>query len=430
MYNKSQKKNIKMSKLVSIIIRGKNEEDWLGLCLRAINNQLFKDYEIIYVDNESTDASINVAKAFKVNKIRKIKKFLPGNAINIGIKASEGKYIVIISAHCIPKDNNWLTRMVNSIKQKNIAGVYGRQIPMESTSSDDARDLLITFGNEDRIQTKDPFFHNANSIIKKSVWEKVNFDNNITNIEDRDWAKKVLDLKYLIKYDSSASVYHFHGLHQHNNYESFRASAVNNLIKKINNDDTGDIPEWLKVNKRVCPLVFYGKVKDVQKEFHRYLKSNKDISETDLFYYGSSDPGIKGITYLKRRVSRKAPFYKFTSDILELVNTSIGFSPEAISFVDLTYQYFIEDSFIQNKEKIFTDNIHFSTFAFLDKGDIWTSNNKKIKPLKEMFDSNTQFLRVAFGQSSIIRCSTIRIHKSNASNGFANTFKNIKFLIR
>ena len=36
---------------VSIIIRGKNEEDWLGICLRAINSQSYKDFEIIYVDN-------------------------------------------------------------------------------------------------------------------------------------------------------------------------------------------------------------------------------------------------------------------------------------------------------------------------------------------------------------------------------------------
>ena len=47
-----------------------------------------------------------------------------------------------------------------------------------------------------------------------------------------------------------------------------------------------------------------------------------------------------------------------------------------------------------------------------------------------MFDSKTQFLRLAFGQGSIIRCSTIRINKSKASDGFANTFKKIKYLVR
>ena len=101
-----------MPKTVSIIIRGKNEEDWLGLCIKSIREQSFKDFEIIYVDSGSKDASVKIAKEYNVDKIKSIKKFLPGNAINIGIKESSGKYIVILSAHCIPSNKNWLSRMV------------------------------------------------------------------------------------------------------------------------------------------------------------------------------------------------------------------------------------------------------------------------------------------------------------------------------
>ena len=193
---------------VSIIIRGKNEEDWLGICLRAINSQSYKDFEIIYVDNESSDASVGIAKAHGVKKIKTIKKYLPGLAINKGIEMSDGKYIVIVSAHCIPTNTEWLGSMVDSMKNKKVAGSYGRQLPLPFTSPDDARDLLITFGNEDRIQVNEPFFHNANSIIRRSVWEKIKFDSEITNIEDRDWAKKVQNKKFLINYNSSGCVFH------------------------------------------------------------------------------------------------------------------------------------------------------------------------------------------------------------------------------
>ena len=418
-----------MPKTVSIIIRGKNEEDWLGLCLKSIHEQTFKDFEIIYVDNESDDASIQIAKEFDVDKIKKIKKFLPGNAINQGIQVSKGKYIAIISAHCIPKDKFWLKRLVSSIKKNDIAGVYGRQAPLESTSSDDARDLLITFGNEDRIQTKDPFFHNANSIIKRSVWEQIKFDDKITNIEDRDWAKKVLNQGYKIKYDSTACVYHFHGLHQHNNHSSFRASAVNSLIQKIDNDDS-KLPSWLETRERKCPIVFYGNVKEIKKTINEYFDLNKTIDNVEYFYYGTKNPRIKNITFLKRNVSRKAAFNKFTEDILNLLNKKDGYKIEAIAFVDLTYQNFIKDSYVKNKEKVFNDNVHLSTFAYIDRGDIWTKNGNQISPMKQMFDSKTQFLRVAFGQSSILRCSSIRIKQSNVSDGFAHTFSDIKYLIR
>tara|TARA_X000000950_G_C13850128_1_gene634107 strand:- start:470 stop:1735 length:1266 start_codon:yes stop_codon:yes gene_type:complete len=419
-----------MSKKVSIIIRGKNEEDWLGLCLQAVKNQKYKNIEIIYVDNESDDASVQIAKEYGVNKVKSIKKFLPGNAINLGIKNSTGELIVILSAHCIPYDRNWLSNLVNSVKAKNIAGAYGRQLPLKSTSSDDARDLLITFGNESRIQNTDPFFHNANSIIKKCVWKKIQFDDYITNIEDRDWAKKVLNNGYKIKYDSTAAVYHFHGLHQHNNYSSFRASAVNNLIQKIDNDKS-DLPPWLEIQGRKCPVVFYGNAKGIKKNIGKYFDSNRSIEKNvKFFYYGLKDPKIKNIKFLKRKVTRRAAFNRFTKDILDLVNKKIGYGVEGVAFVDLTYINFIKDSYIKNKEKVFSDNVHLSTFAYIDKGDIWTKNGNQISPIKQMFDGNTQFLRVAFGQSSILRSSSIRIRKSNVSDGFAYTFSDIKYLIR
>ena len=58
---------------VSIIIRGKNEEDWLGITLRGIKEQDFKNYEIIYVDNISEDSSVEIAKEEGVKKIVSIK---------------------------------------------------------------------------------------------------------------------------------------------------------------------------------------------------------------------------------------------------------------------------------------------------------------------------------------------------------------------
>ena len=71
-----------MSSLVSIIIRGKNEEDWLGLCLKSISMQSYKNFEVIYVDNDSSDASIKIAKEYKVNKIKKMLIDLLLNEIN------------------------------------------------------------------------------------------------------------------------------------------------------------------------------------------------------------------------------------------------------------------------------------------------------------------------------------------------------------
>ena len=84
--------------------------------------------------------------------------------------------MVFISSHCIPVDKFWLKNLVNAIEENSkYAGVYGRQEPMSFSSPSDKRDLLLVFGLDRKIQEKDSFFHNANSIIKKVSGKSILF---------------------------------------------------------------------------------------------------------------------------------------------------------------------------------------------------------------------------------------------------------------
>ena len=156
-----------MSDLISIIIRTKNEENWIGLCLRSIKSQSYKNYEVIVVDNNSIDYTIEKAKSIIHDvSIYKIDEYKPGKALNLGIENSKGKYIVCLSAHCIPVNENWLANLYDEIrKDEKIAGVYGRQLPTDQTHEIDRRDMYLVFGLDKRVQQNDPFFHKANSII-------------------------------------------------------------------------------------------------------------------------------------------------------------------------------------------------------------------------------------------------------------------------
>ena len=55
---------MKNKPLVSIIIRTKNEQNWIDSCLKSIFNQSYKKFEIILVDNNSTDNTTKIAKKF------------------------------------------------------------------------------------------------------------------------------------------------------------------------------------------------------------------------------------------------------------------------------------------------------------------------------------------------------------------------------
>ena len=213
----------KNNKLVSIIIRTKNEERWISSSLDAINQQKYSNFEIIIVDNFSEDKTLNICKKYKIKKIYNIKKYIPGKALNIGISKSKGFYIVCISAHCIPCDKYWLTNLVKAIEENNsFAAAYGRQLPMSFSSNSNKRDLITVFGLDKKIQIKDPFFHNANSIIKTSLLKKYPFNNKVLSIEDRLWAEKILSKNFKIVYTPDAKVFHYHGIHQDGNNERLK----------------------------------------------------------------------------------------------------------------------------------------------------------------------------------------------------------------
>jgi rhamnosyltransferase len=207
--------------LVSIIVRTLNEERWIGSCLRNIRRQDYPNKEVVLVDNCSTDRTIQIAQQYGV-KIVTIDEFRPGRALNLGIENSSGEIIVCLSGHCIPVNSTWLRSLVRDLADPKVGGIYGRQEPLSFSSDFDKRDLLTVFGLDKKIQLKDPFFHNANSAMRRELWEKFPFDDKVTNIEDRVWAAQILGAGYCIHYEPTASVYHYHGIHQDMNAERAR----------------------------------------------------------------------------------------------------------------------------------------------------------------------------------------------------------------
>ena len=218
---------------VSIIVRTKNEDFWIGKCLNEIFNQKYKNFEVILVDNNSKDKTISIVKKNfpKVKIINyKSKIFLPGKALNLGVKKSKGSLVAMISGHCIPKNENWLNNLVQNFKNSDVIACYGRQEPSDISEPNDVRDLTYLFGLDKKIQIKDPFFHNANSMIRKSTWKKNQFDETIKHIEDRLWASLVLKNGKKIIYEPNSSVIHFHGVGHHGNLK--RVSTISKILKK------------------------------------------------------------------------------------------------------------------------------------------------------------------------------------------------------
>jgi len=219
---------------ISIILRTKNEERWIGKCLAGVYNQTYRNFEVIIVDNQSSDKTLEKAKQFNIKTIATCEQYYPGRALNIGIRQSSGRFIVCLSGHCIPVNEHWLANLIRNFSGPDVAGVYGRQEPMSFTPDADKRDLAIVFGLDRKVQVRDSFFHNANSIVRRDCWEKVSFDENVVHIEDRVWAQQMLKRGYKIIYEPEASVYHYHGIHQDGNRE--RCTNVVRILQELHHN--------------------------------------------------------------------------------------------------------------------------------------------------------------------------------------------------
>lgn len=109
-----------MSK-VSIIIPVYNSEKYLRHCLDSITNQSFKDFEVIAINDGSTDSSLNILNEYKniLNiKILNQKNMGVAKAREIGIKNSTSPYITFIDSDDYI-DNDYLEKLVYTLECTN-----------------------------------------------------------------------------------------------------------------------------------------------------------------------------------------------------------------------------------------------------------------------------------------------------------------------
>lgn len=199
---------------VSAVIRTKNEAHWLPVTVEAIRRQQVQPSEVIIVDSGSTDGTLQTVVG--VPGIRVVtmppEAFSFGRALNVGFREAQGMYVACLSAHAVPADNTWLSAFLEAIQDPRTAGVYGRQLPQPDACPPVRRDLLTYYGAEKRIQAlpDDHFFSNANALVRRDLWQRFPFDEDLTGCEDQLWARSVLAAEFQIVYVPEAAVYHSH----------------------------------------------------------------------------------------------------------------------------------------------------------------------------------------------------------------------------
>ncbi|AAM05567.1 glycosyltransferase family 2 protein [Methanosarcina acetivorans] len=104
-------------KFASVVILSYNSKEDLAECIPSLISQTYQDFEIIVVDNASTDASEEFVRInypeIKVVQTGKNLGYAAGN--NAGFEVAEGEYIVIINPDTVA-DSKWLAELIKPLE--------------------------------------------------------------------------------------------------------------------------------------------------------------------------------------------------------------------------------------------------------------------------------------------------------------------------
>lgn len=206
---------------ISILLLTKNGSSDLQRLLPALYCQnAIGSCEVIAIDSGSTDGTLELLRRFPI-RIEQISPhtFHHARTRNLAAGLARGEILVFLSQDAVPASPLWLSSMVSNFDDPRVGAVYGRQLPRSESSAERQEVLDAVYGAEKMI--KDPaqrngmgyrFYHfsDANAAIRRTVWEKTRFPEDLKVFEDLGIAKLILDSGWKIVYEPRAAVVHSH----------------------------------------------------------------------------------------------------------------------------------------------------------------------------------------------------------------------------
>ncbi|WP_417411319.1 glycosyltransferase [Hoeflea sp.] len=217
-----------MSLRYSIIVPVYNNPADLRNCIESLKALDYpaRDYEIIVVDNNSTDGTAAVATELGVTCLSETRFQSSYAARNTGIKAARGTFIAFTDSDCVA-DKGWL-KAIDAVSDDEAAGCFaGEILSVKPTTTverfSDKIGLLRQKGPLSGWHFK-PYAQTANAVYRKSVFDQIGlFDPTTKSGGDAAIAWRMLDkTAYTIRFVPEAIVYHHHRTSVPDLYAQFR----------------------------------------------------------------------------------------------------------------------------------------------------------------------------------------------------------------
>ena len=162
-FNSTKTNTKQKSPFVSVVVCSFNGEQRTGDCLSSLNKQTYnkKNFEIIVVDDGSTDNTSAIAQDFGAQVIRfDENKGIPV-ARNAGLFAAKGSIVVFIDDDCVA-DLHWLENLISAFKDETIVAVGGKILALSRNTLAERYMEASGYGNPSRSPK-----NSANSLIDR-----------------------------------------------------------------------------------------------------------------------------------------------------------------------------------------------------------------------------------------------------------------------
>ncbi|HVZ12821.1 MAG TPA: glycosyltransferase [Patescibacteria group bacterium] len=177
---------------VSVVIPAYNEGQFIAPTLKSLLNQSYKNFEIIVVDNNSTDDTRQVAAHFGARVVLERKKGVAA-ARQAGFLSARGEIIASTDADSVVPEN-WLSKIVDKYDHEDIVGLAGVNNLYSGAVAARAfgRFLFMAFWSIDRLVSGGWNMAGFNMSVRKDAFLKIGgFDPDLKMGEDIDLSKKL-----------------------------------------------------------------------------------------------------------------------------------------------------------------------------------------------------------------------------------------------
>lgn len=198
---------------ISVIITVLNREHDISRVLSSLLAQSYSEFEVILVDNGSTDRTLNIVSAFEEDDRLKVLdashvKGSPYSSRNMGIKQSTGELIAFIDGYASP---TWLEHLHDHLERTKSDIVSGKVIiEVDSNSSlYELYDHVFSLDTQFMVN-KYKAAPTANLLVKKAVFDNIGmFDEKVRSGGDFEFTGRATKSGFSIVYAEKATSYYF-----------------------------------------------------------------------------------------------------------------------------------------------------------------------------------------------------------------------------